>query len=146
MGKVQMGFLEADQISSGLVLQADGESLQRPSALLPQQSLSPPAQSTQEPASLHQRHASPAAVIPPAKPVQEPAPAYQGDLSYWGKAAMSDDYFEEGSNHSSHGRQSFSSGLSPRDAHPRARSWDEDEGYRVASYLFFIVTWQFGLP
>ncbi len=58
-------------------------------------------------------------------------PEYQGDVSYWGKQAMSDQYFEEGSIASSQNQQSLSSGLSPRDAHPRARSWDEDEGFRV---------------
>ncbi|KAK9826629.1 hypothetical protein WJX74_006747 [Apatococcus lobatus] len=76
----------------------------------------------------------PVAALSPAQPARQPEVAYQGDVSYWGKAAMSDEYFEKGSNHSSHGLQSFSSGLSPRDAHPRARSWDEDEGYRELAY------------
>ena len=136
------GFIAADQTFSGIVLQADSEPLPRPPALSPQRSLGSQAQSTQEPASMYQRNAPPVAASPSAKPVQASAPTYQGDVSYWGKAAMSDDYFEEGSNHGSNGQQSFSSGLSPRDAHPRARSWDEDEGYRVAFCPLFIMAWQ----
>ena len=62
-------------------------------------------------------------------------PAYQGDVSYWGKQAMSEEYFEDRSVASSQNQPSLSSGLSPRDAHPRARDWDEEEGYRVCTRL-----------
>ena len=74
----------------------------------------------------------------PAEPTaKQQDNTYQGDVSYWGKAAMSEGYFEDGSRHSSQGQQSLSSGLSPRDAHPRARPWDEDEGFRVSHYFTF---------
>ena len=48
---------------------------------------------------------------------------YEGDLSEWGRTQL-EDYYDEDDDQSMSSHQTMSSGLSPREIHPRPKPFD----------------------